>query len=383
MRILYVVTGARYGGAPHHVLQLAQLMSDGGHTVGLVAAPEPRLMREAEGLGVSVFPNRHFVFSLSPPHDLMAFKPVMNAILDFKPDLVHCHSTKAGLVARLCAAATRTPVVFTAHGWGFGERRAWWTPVVLRWLERFAARVTAKIICVSEFDRQLALRFRIGRPSQIVVIKNGVSPEPYAKAFETDAPGGGENAADGTGPRLISVGRMAPPKDFETFVKAMRILDWGQTVVVGDGPSRESVEDMVRREGVSGRVHLLGQRDDIPNLLSASDVFVLCSKKEGLPISVIEAMLSGLPVVATRVGGLPELVEDGHTGFLVPPGDPEAVARAIRSLAEDQALRSNMGRRAREKALREFSMSRMGDETASVYQAVLGRSATVHSSARG
>jgi len=370
MKILYVVTGATFGGAVQHTIHLMKFMAERGHEVGLAAAPEPRLMREAQAIGATIFPNRYFVHHLSFYHDLLSFIPVFKAIRIFEPDLVSGHSTKAGLVARFCATVVRKPVIFTAHGWGFGESRAWWAPWLIRHLERLAARVTAKIICVSEFDRELALRDGIRGPDQLVVIHNGMPPEPYQKAKRVELPCMLGEDTDQR-PVLITVGRLAPPKDFETLFKALQKLDHGKTIVVGDGPNRPWVQKLISQNGLSQKIYLLGEREDVPDLLGSAEIFVLSSKKEGLPRTIIEAMLSGLPVVATRVGGIPELVEDGVTGFLVPRENSEALATALQRLIEDPDLFRAMGEAGRKKALLEFTLDRMLKQTLRVYEEVL------------
>jgi glycosyltransferase involved in cell wall biosynthesis len=233
-----------------------------------------------------------------------------------------------------------------------------------------AARVTRKIICVSKFDRELGLKFRIACPEKLVVIHNGMPPAPYLDLNK-------KNSLFIRGPNmrrtptLMTVGRLAPPKDFETLLGALQRLDNIKTIIVGDGPSRRWVERYINNNGLSQKVSLLGEREDIPDLLGSAEIFVLSSKKEGLPRTIIEAMLSGLPVVATRVGGVPELVEDNTTGFLVPPGNSQALATALQGLIKDRGLRRAMGEAGREKALKEFSLDRMLKETLRVYEEVL------------
>lgn len=369
MKILYVVTGATFGGAVQHTIHLMKFMAERGHKVGLAAAPEPRLMREAREIGAMIFPNRHFVHHLSFYHDLLTFIPVFKAIHIFQPDLVSGHSTKAGLVARFCAAVIRKPVIFTAHGWGFGESRAWWTPWMLRQLERFAARVTAKIICVSDFDRDLALQLNIGCSKKVIMIHNGMPPEAYTVNKLKSIVVHGLEVRQA--PILITVGRLAPPKDFETLLEALQKLDNIRILIVGDGPNRQRIETLIRKNGLKQKASLLGQREDVPNLLANAEIFVLSSRKEGLPRTIIEAMLAGLPVVATRVGGVPELVEDNTTGFLVPPGNSEALAAALQRLIKDPGLRRAMGEAGRKKALLEFTLDRMLKQTLRVYEEVL------------
>lgn len=366
-RLLYTVTAAAWGGAPQHVLDLATYMRSHGHDVGVVAAPEPRLMRAIAALGAVFFPNPHFVLSFAPHHDLRAVLPVLLAIRRFRPDLVHAHSTKAGLVTRLAAALTRRPVIFTAHGWGFAEARTWWLPPTLLGLERLAARMTARVICVSGFDYELALRYRVARPEQLTIIRNGIDPAPYLAARER-AQAGRQREAE---PLLITVGRLAPPKDPFTLLEALRQLPCGRLLVVGDGPYRPQVEALLRSSPIAERVRLLGEREDIPDLLAAADLFLLASHKEGLPRAIIEAMMVGLPVVATQVGGVPELVEHGRTGFLIPPGDPQALAQAVQSLLENPTLARRMGGAGQQKALREFTLDQMCARTYRVYQEVL------------
>ena len=136
---------------------------------------------------------------------------------------------------------------------------------------------------------------------------------------------------------------------------------------------RSSIKRSIYSLGLSNRVFLLGERNDVPSILASSDVFVLPSNWEGLPYTVIEAMMAGLPVVATSVGGVPELVEDGVTGFLVPRSDPEALAEALQRLIDDPELRERMGKAGRQKAMCEFTLDRMLRETEKVYEEVLGR----------
>lgn len=370
MRILYVITAAEWGGAPLHVHQLMEYMVKQGHEVGLVAAPEPRLMAGAGALGVKVFPNPHFVRPVRPWEDLRALWPVFRAIGAFNPDLVHAHSTKAGYAARLACAVLRKPVVFTAHGWAFTEGRSLWKRKLLAWVERLAAKVTAKIICVSEHDRELAVQWNVAKPEKLALVHNGIDPRPFLE-------GGGASLREALGLKgsvvLTFVGRLAPQKDPLTLVEAVKTLPDGVLLVVGDGELRPQVEKYVQEQGLEERVRLLGERSDVPGILAGSDIFVLSSRWEGLPYTIIEAMMAGLPVVSTKVGGVPELVEDGVTGFLVPPEDPPALAEALQVLLDDPELRRRVGQAGRDKALREFTLDCMLRKTERVYEGVLGR----------
>jgi len=374
MRILYVVTAAQFGGAVVHVLQLMEHMVKQGHSVGVVAAPNPRLMKKAKKLCVRLFPNPHFVRPVRPGEDMRALWPVFRTVRKFNPDLVSAHSTKAGFAARLACAILHKPVIFTAHGWPFTEGRSVWKRKFLALAEQLAARATMKIICVSKHDRDLALQFRIAPNDKLVVIHNGMDPKPFL-------------GADGSQVRqklrlddtllLTMVGRLVHQKDPFTLFEACRILR-GQfkVLLVGGGDLRTKVERFIHKSGLKHTVILAGERSDVPEILAASDIFVLSTNWEGLPRSIIEAMMAGLPVVATRVGGVPELVEDGVTGLLVPPKDPDALAEALQKLIADPELRRRMGEAGREKALKEFTLDRMLRETEKVYEGVLENTGT-------
>lgn len=369
MRILYAVTGAEIGGAVRHVMSLIRSNVKDGHVVGLVAAPEPFLISEARNIGVHVFANRFFVREVQFHNDIRALWPVLRAISKFKPDIVSAHSTKAGYAARLVCAIARKPIVFTAHGWAFADGRRQRQRFFLRLAERVAAACTDRIICVSRNDLSLAEKFRVTAHEKLALIRNGVDPAPYCSAD-----GASVRTELGLGKALVvtMVGRLAPPKDPLTLLRAAQILRGEfRILIVGDGELRDKVEEFIHDYQLESRVILAGQRLDIPEILAASDVFVLSSHWEGLPLAVIEAEMAALPVVASSVGGTRELVQESVSGFTVPADNPQALAERIQELLNDNSLRQRLGAAAREKALRDFALDRMLRETQLIYEDVL------------
>jgi glycosyltransferase involved in cell wall biosynthesis len=280
-------------------------------------------------------------------------------------DLVHAHSAKAGFLARLAALVTRRTrrVIFTPHAWSF-----WAADGVAaggyRALERVTARWCRKILVVSAAEREAGLAAHIGTAGQYRVVPNGVRLERFALPRR---PVGG---------RVVSVGRLAPQKRPDLLVRAAASLrDRGtsfQLHLVGDGPERPRVQALVDELGLADQVVLLGNRSDIPELLAEAACFALASDYEGCPISILEAMAAGVPVVATHVGGVPELVEDGRTGRLVRPGDADALATAVAELLADDELLRRFGEEARRVATERFSTTRMAVEIQGVYAEVLG-----------
>jgi glycosyltransferase involved in cell wall biosynthesis len=174
---------------------------------------------------------------------------------------------------------------------------------------------------------------------------------------------------------LLSVGRLRAPKDFLTLVRAVALLEPGSVRlrIAGDGPDRAALAGEIEHLGLGEMVELLGTRTDVAELLAAAHVFVLSSDSEGLPMSVLEAMAAGVPVVATAVGGIPELVADGETGRLVPPRDPAALAAALAAVSADPELRERMGDDGRARAEREFSLAEFRRAHLDVYRAALRR----------
>jgi glycosyltransferase involved in cell wall biosynthesis len=174
---------------------------------------------------------------------------------------------------------------------------------------------------------------------------------------------------------VLSVGRLRAPKDFTTLVRAVAACEPGSVrlQIAGDGPDRDRVAGEIARLGLGAAVELLGARDDVQDLLAAADIFVLSSRSEGMPMTVLEAMAAGLPVVASAVGGVPEAVGDGETGTLVPPGDPDALGRALAVLVADAELRDRLGAAGRRRAEREFGLAGFRRAHLELYRAAVRR----------
>jgi glycosyltransferase involved in cell wall biosynthesis len=210
-----------------------------------------------------------------------------------------------------------------------------------------------------------------GKKLRTKVIYNGINPAKFAH-IRTLYPTRGENSLI-----LLHIGSFSPVKNHELLIEAFsrvekqipKIYLW----LVGDGAERPKIEELVKDKQIIEKVRFLGIRDDIPNLLAQADIFVLCSNSEAFPVAILEAMASGLPVVATAVGGVPEAVINGKTGILVPPNNPEALADAIFQLASNEALRQQMGMNARQRVAGLFDVKRITREYERLYIEELNR----------
>ncbi len=358
MKILYVITRAERGGAQMHVRDLIANLPPGFRAV--VATGETGfLCDEAAKLGVPVRLLRELTHPIRPIKDFRALLAIARLIRREAPDLVHAHTSKAGLLARLAARLTATPVVFTAHAWSFADGM----PRLQRWisipLERLAAAAAAgKIITVSEANTAMAMRRSIANTGTLVRIWNGV-PDVSGRAL----PGKRRSLT------LIMAARFAPPKDHLLLLRALVKVkgDW-RLLLVGDGPTRSLVEKTALDLGLADRIEFLGLRGDIDELLTRADVFVLPSKWEGLPLSILEAMRAGLPVIATDVGGVAEAVTDGVTGYLTPPGDVVQLRDRIQQLIASPDLLPKMALSARRRYEQDFRIETMVQKTVAVYR---------------
>lgn len=362
MRILFLITRAERGGAQSHLLELVRGLGP-EHEILLVSGEDGPLLEEASSLGARIQVIPSLVHPIRPLRDLAAIRQVLRIIRSFAPDLLHAHSSKAGAVGRIAAALSGVPSVFTAHGWAFTDGAPAHRKLIGATLEKLCAPLCRAIIVVSEYDRHLAHRFGIAHENKLVVIHNGVP------ARNAASPAGRGQRSDIA---IVMTARFAPPKDQLLLIRALKLLPDCITVrFLGAGAAMASCEQAARSLGVRSRVSFLGDRGDVAEQLADADIFALCSNYEGLPISIIEAMRAGLPVVATDVGGVGELVEDGHNGFLVPKGSVEILAERIRSLAVSPGVRLACGNNGRAKFERQFSSDAMLRTTLNVYGSVL------------
>jgi glycosyltransferase involved in cell wall biosynthesis len=278
------------------------------------------------------------------------------------------HSSKAGILGRLAGRSLKIPAVFTAHGWAFTPGVPPLKAAFYRRIERVVGPLARKIICVSEFDRRLALDARIIAADRVVTVHNGM-PD-IAPTLRADP---GRSPA-----RMVMVARYGPQKDHPTLLRALaglQELEW-ELDLIGDGPLMGETESMAASLGLSGRVHFLGQRMDVAEIVARSQVSLLVTNWEGFPLSILEAMRAGLPVIASAVGGIEESVRDGETGYLVPRGDVEVLRDRIRRLLTDPSLRLRQGATGRTYFERHFTLDHFVAQTLDVYRHVLDEERT-------
>jgi glycosyltransferase involved in cell wall biosynthesis len=343
VRVLLVITRLELGGAQRVVLHTAANLDRRRYAVALAWGPGDILDGEARQIeDLELFPVETLVRPVAPVADIRAFSSLRAAIRSFAPDVVHTHSSKAGILGRLAARMEAVPsVVHTVHGFGFTPLQKAPLRVAFKTAERVLARYTDHFVTVSESDRRRGVEMGLFAAERVTVIRAGIDLEKFRIAA------GGAATRQKLGvpedvPLVTQIGNFKPQKAPLDFVRMSAAVHARCAeaffVMVGDGPLREAAEELARSLGVSDRVVFCGWWDDVPGLLAATTVSVLTSRHEGLPCSVVESLAAGVPVVATAVDGTVEVVRSGGNGFLAPAGDVAALAESVCTLLEDAEM---------------------------------------------
>lgn len=361
--MLLLITLAEVGGAQTYVASLLPALV-GKFDVTVAAHGAGPLRDATEAAGARFVPLRSVRRAIGL-RDLAGLVELVRLLRRERPDILHASSSKAGVLGRIAGVIAGIPIrIFTVHGWAFAAHSGV-AGRLYRWADRLVRPLTTVTICVSERERAAGLAAGTCDPERTTVIPNAVDVA-GARRFR---------AMGRERPLVLAVGRLKAPKDFPTLVRALGKLppDSFDALIVGDGPDRRRLEEEIAGLGLQARVRLAGERRDVPALLAGADVFVLASSSEGMPVSVLEAMAAGLPVVASRVGGVPEQVDDGRTGVLVEPGDTDALAEALTTLLDDGELRRRLGAAGRARAEEAFDLEPFRRAHVELYSRELAR----------
>jgi glycosyltransferase involved in cell wall biosynthesis len=383
VKVLRVIARLNMGGPALHVAYLTAGLRERGYATTLVAGTlargEDSMAFVASGLGVEVVTIPELGREISPLRDLLATLRLARLIRRERPQILHTHTAKAGTVGRLAArlaGRARPPiVVHTFHGhvlrgyFGPGRSR------LFRWLERWLARDTTVLIAVSPQVRDDLVALGVAPQEKFAVIRLGIELE--ERVADMDGRADTRRYLGIATDRFTVgwIGRMTAIKNTEDVLSAFKALrDRGVEAtlcMVGDGPDRPELERRAHELGIMHDTLFLGYQQDVAPLYAAFDALVLPSSNEGTPVSVIEALAARTPVVATRVGGVPDVVREGDDGFLVDPGDTDALAERLERLASDPQLRERMGEAARSRVLSRYAVDRLVDDVDRLYRSLL------------
>ena len=366
------------GPAVHVILLTAGLRARGYATclaVGRESAREGNMLDLAAAKGVECLQLGALGREIRPLADARALWDLCRLIRRFRPHVVHTHTAKAGVLGRVAARLSGVPVVVhTYHGHVLRSYFGPATTAVFRGLERLLGRVTTALVAVSESVKDDLVGLGVARPEKIRVVPLGLELSRLAGALPRQALRAQSGAPDGA-PLVGIVGRLAPIKDVPTFLAAAAIVSRkapdARFAVVGDGEERDALEAEARRLGLQGVVHFHGWHRDMAAVYGDLDVVVNCSRNEGTPVALIEALAAGRPVVATAVGGTPDVLAGGRHGTLIPPGDPEALAAAITDVLDDPAPARARAACGRAHVLRQHSAERLVADVDRLYRQLL------------
>lgn len=361
MKIVQLITHMHeVGGAQIHVRDLSAKLARDGHQVSLLYGAEKKL---ADGLlvkEIEYIPIKQLIRSMHALKDILAFLEIRKTLKQLNPDIVAIHSSKAGILGRVACWTLKIPCVFTAHGWAFTEGVAKNKQLFYRRVEKWIGRITQKVICVCDYDRILALQHQVLPSSKIITIHNGVMDHGHLSLKP-------KSVNDVV--KILMVARFDPPKKQLELIHALSHisdLNW-YMIFAGDGSLKEQAAQAVQDHCLGHKVTFLGNHTNVSELLIDTDIFVLTSSWEGLPLSVLEAMAHKLPIIASNVGGVKEAVRNAENGFLIHQNLPDLLALLI----ENPFLRKEMGEKSRAIYETSFTFEQMYNQTLQTYKELI------------
>ena len=390
-KILRIIARLNIGGPAIHTILLSHELDRIGYKTILVKGSEGQTegnmiyLAESKGIKPVVIPElgREIGFK----NDLIAFYKLYKLIRQEKPDIVHTHTAKAGTLGRIAAWLAGVPIILhTFHGHVltgyFGKLKSW----VFVYIEKILARISTRIITLSNELKKELIEMGIGREEKFEVIPLGLELKPffdsekYRRMFKKEMGEFKKELGLSEDTLLIGIiGRLVPIKGHKYFLDAARNIISNfkfqisnlKFIIVGDGELREELEDYTKKLGIANDIIFTGFRQDLPKIYCDLDIVALTSLNEGTPVSVIEAMAAGKPVVATNVGGVSSIVKNNINGFLVNPQDVQALSDAIMKLLKDSDLRQKMGREGQGSVFPHYDISQLVKRVDSLYSSLI------------
>lgn len=374
-KILYIITKSVWGGAQRYVYDLATKLPQNQFEVKVAAGGDDLLFHKLAHAGIQTIEISELQRDVHILKEFLSFWRLLTIFIREKPDIIHLNSTKAGglgaTAAKLASLINRHPshVVFTVHGWGFHEKRHPFMRFLIFCASWLSSLLIERVICINTADLRAARSFI---PKQkLTLIYNGIEPIDFfsrGNARNILSQKAGQSLENDT---LVigTIAELTRNKNIPLLLSALSRLhlDNWRALIIGEGEERKRLQNMIDTFLLNDRVILMGFLEDASRYLKGFDLFVLPSLKEGLPYSIIEAMWAGLPIIATNVGGIPDLIAHKVDGVLVHPIHPEMMQSAIEELMHDGHQQNHYRHRAREKIEAHFSLDAMITATIDLY----------------
>ncbi len=371
-KILYIITKSVWAGAGKYTYDLATNLP-GAFDVHVAAGGQNVLAKKLRQKNIAYHEIESFQRDVSFFKDLSAFFEILSLLFKTRPNIVHVSSSKAGgitgvamLLYKLCTLRFTLHAVFTAHGWAFNEDLSKLKINLIKLFSKLTCIFYNKIICVSEYDRQAAIKNKITPKNKLITIHNGIKPEDYKFLSQENARKKLSTDSDDS-IWIGTIGEFTKNKGHTYLIDAIKILNLPEETlkvfIIGFGEEKEKLKSKIKNQKLSDKVFLIDSKGIEANYLKAFDIFILSSTKEGLPYVLLEAGLARLPVIATDVGGVSEIIAD----LLIKPKKPKQIAEAIKKLINNTELKNNLASSLWEKIYREFSFEKMLTDTLVAY----------------
>lgn len=374
MKILYFITQSTWGGAQRYIYDLAVNLDPRKFEVLVAAGGDGELLKKLKKTGIKTYSLKYLKRSINLYYEIRAFFEILNLLKKEKFDIIHINSSKGTVLAALAGKLTKTKVVYTVHGSVFMACFPWLIKKFWFWIEKIFSCFKDKIIFVSEFDRQFWLKYKITSLEKLVTVYNGINISKMKFLSQKK----GRKRLLITNYQLPITGTVAHlylEKGIKYLIEAAKIVNYELRtrnqelifIVIGKGPERNKLEKLIKKYNLEKKFFLLGEIENASRYLKIFDFFILPSVKEGLPYTILEAMAAELPIIASKVGGIPEMIEDNKNGFLVKPRNSEALAEKIVWLINHPKKAQELGQNAYQKVVEKFTLEKMVEETKEVY----------------
>jgi len=383
-KILYLITQSETGGAQRYIFDLAANLR-GEYNISVAFGEQGErgeFANELKNNGIEIYNIPHLKREISPLNDLLAIFEIVKLIKKLKPNIIHLNSSKISILGsiatKICYVLRVTCyVIYTAHGWVFNEPLPKWKKSFYFWAEKFTSHFKDKIICVNKLDYEIAKKDLRIKEEKLKLIYHGIRsikflPRDEARKKIISKIHNSEFMIHNSTIIIGTIANLYKTKGLEYLIEAIKILATYNlqltTIIIGEGRERKNLENLVEKYSLEKNIFLPGNIKNAAELLPAFDIYACSSVKEGFPYSILEAMSAGLPIVATRVGGIPEIINDCKNGLLAESANPKDIAEKIKTLIDDQKLVNTLGEQARTDVKEKFGIEEMTKNTKNIYQ---------------